>query len=52
MSDVFILYLILVSNQQKLYLFLLHRIKISRYARIYKTHDIEYFSCILHIQQK
>ena len=24
----------------------------SRYARIYQTRDIEYFACILHIQQK
>ena len=23
-----------------------------RYARIYKKRDIEYFACILHVQQK
>ena len=52
MSDVFIVDLFYFKINRNNTIFCCIESAFSRYARIYQSYDIEYFACILHIQQK
>ena len=54
MSDVFIvdLFYFQINKNKCITIFCCIKSTFNRYARIYQAHDIEYYACVLHIQQK